>query len=120
MRPLGHGHDPEGSACTGCGSDAVDAEAGGFETMRSVGRRSAAAGVPCSAWLGLGRELASIPGTRRELHAPVCIQCYRLVMIHDFCHVRVIGHATELDRAMATRRRTVDLVTSTTGTPPTA
>ena len=85
---------------------AVDAEAGGFETMRSV---APPVGRGWEYLLGVGwdwdRELASIPGYLAEkLHAPSVIPgAYDLVIdptnlwltIHES-----IGHATELDRAM--------------------
>ena len=85
---------------------AVDAEAGGFETMRSLGPP---AGRGWEYLLGEGwdwdGELARIPGYLAEkVHAPsVAPGAYDLVIdptnlwltIHES-----IGHATELDRAM--------------------
>ena len=85
---------------------AVDAEAGGFETMRTL---APPAGRGWEYLLGEGwdwdAELASIPGYLADkLHAPsVTPGAYDLVIdptnlwltIHES-----IGHATELDRAM--------------------
>jgi len=110
--PLGHGHDPEeGPRAPGCGSDPVDAEAGGFETMRSV---APPVGRGWEYLLGVGwTGTASWQVSRvlaEKLHAPSVIPgAYDLVIdptnlwltIHES-----IGHATELDRAMATRPRT--------------